>query len=242
VSTLMDVGTGALTAIGQLGQGQTASPEDGALILRNSNLLLDQWSTQRLFLYVVGIRQHSLNSSIPSYTLGPSGAMSGTRPSFIESCQVNVPGSSIWLPVNVLDKSKWDAIINKNAIADVPTDMYPAPDYPNWTIYVNPAPILAAQIRFGVWEAFTQFISLFDTILFPPAYQEFLESSLAIMLAPYYDQQVPQGLLARQQKAELAVMKINAQGLGGSLGATQLLQSPNTGQPISPGGSQGGGQ
>lgn len=211
-------------------------------MLRYSNLLLNQWSTQRLFLYYVSIRQYTLAANTADYTLGPSGSLGGAvvRPTFIESGQVNVPGSSIWIPLNVLDKQKWDAILTKGAVDDIPTDMYPEYSYPNAGLHFNPAPRGTPNVRLGCWEQLTQFTSLFDTLAFPPAYEEFLESSLAIILAPFYDQVVPQNLVQRQQTAQLAVMKYNAQGIGGSLGASQLLQSPNTGQPIAPGGGGGG--
>ena len=74
MSTLLDVGTGALTAIGQLGQGQTPNAEDGALILRLSNLLLSKWSTMRLMLYYVATRTYALAPSTADYTIGPAGA------------------------------------------------------------------------------------------------------------------------------------------------------------------------
>ena len=81
MSTLLDVGSAALFALGELGVGQTVSPEDGAIILRQANLLLDQWSTVRLFLYNVNIRSYTLSPSTADYTIGPSGAsFTATRP------------------------------------------------------------------------------------------------------------------------------------------------------------------
>lgn len=237
-STLLDVGSGALTAIGQLGQGQSASPEDGAQVLRYANLLLSQWSTQRLFLYYVAIRSYVLQANVADYTLGPSGTLVAARPTFVESFQVQVGGSTIWLPGSMADKQKWDALVTKGAVDDIPTVLYVEYGFPNLTLHFNPAPRATPSFRLGTWEQLTQFTSLFDTIQFPPAYEEFLESSLAIMLAPYYDQPVPQSLQARQAKAEMDVMKINAQSIGGSLGPAQLLQSPNVGQPIPSGGPQ----
>lgn len=234
MSTLLDLGSGALTAIGQLGAGQTANPEDGALILRYSNLLLSQWSTSRLYLYYVAIRQYALAvSASASYTIGPTGStFTAARPVLIESAQVQVGNTTIWLPMNILDKAKWDAIVTKGSVDDIATDIYPEYNYPNITFYVNPAVRAATNIRLGCWEQLTQFASLFDTIAFPPAYEEFLESSLGIILAPFYDQVVPNTLIQRQATAQMAVMRINAQSLGGALGPTQTLQSPNVGNPI----------
>ena len=232
MSTLLDLGSGALTAIGQLGAGQTASPEDGALILRYANTFLAQCSTKRLLIYWVNTRQFALVPSTVDYSIGPTCAtFTGPRPTFIESAQVNVTGGT-WIPLSILDKAKWDAIVTKNALADIPDKIWPEYSYPNIGFHINPAPFTTPQIRLGCWEQLTQFVTLFDQIAFPPGYEEFIESSLAIILAPFYDQPVPPGLVTRQQRAEAAIMGINAQSLGGALSSAQALQSPNLGQPI----------
>lgn len=232
-STFLDVMTGSLTAIGQLGFGQTASAEDQALFLRLVNLLLSKISTTRLMLFNVATREYTLTPSVADYTVGPSGAtFTAARPTFIESAQVQQVNGGPWMPLSVLDKPKWDAIRTKDAIASVCNDLWPEYTYPNLTFHVNPAPSGAPKVRLGAWEPLTPFASVFDPVSFPQAYEEYLESTLAIMGAPYYDQPVPQGLRDRQAAAELAVMKINAQGMGGSLGEAQTLTGPNLGSPI----------
>ena len=241
MATLMDVVSDALTAIGQLGQGQTPSPEDGAQGLRQANLIISQATTKRLMLYWVAIRQYSLSQMVADYTIGPSGAtFTAPRPTIVESGQANIPGSNVWLPVSMLDKPKWDALINKGAYADIPERLYVEYTYPNLTFHVDPKPIGSPQIKLGAWEPLTKFTSLFDTVNFPDPYEEWLTSALIVKLAPYYDQPVPANLVDRATKGELAVMQYNAQTLGGALGADQLLNSPNVGQPIPPG--SGGGQ
>lgn len=238
MSTLLDVIAGSLTALGQLGQGQTANAEDGALGLRLANLLLTQKSTERLFIYNVTPVIWILTPNVQDYTWGPSGAtFNGPRPAFVESAQVQPAGTSMWLPVSILDKTKWDAIRNLGASTpDVPDDVWVEYTYPNLTFHVNPISSSAPKMRFGTWQLLQQFASLFEVLALPPAYEEFLESNLAIMLGPYYDQPIPPDLEVRAQRAEAQVMKINAQGLGGALSAGQKFDTPNLGQPILPGG------
>ena len=241
MSTLLDVISGALTAIGQLGQGQSPNAEDAALGLRRANLLLSQWGTQRLYLYYVNTRQYTL-TGVADYTLGPSGTLStDDRPTFIESAQMQASNGGPWVTLSILDKKQWDAIRTKDATASVADDFWPEYSYPAMGLHFNPAPSSGAKVKLGCWEQLAQFASVADSIAFPPAYEEFLESTLAITMAPDYDQPVPATLALRQQRAEAAVMKINAQSLGGSLGEGQTLQSPNLGAPIMPaaaGGSQ----
>lgn len=233
MSTLLDVIAASLTEIGQLGRGQTASPEDGALGLRQANLLLSRRSTQRLFLPYVATRQYNLISGTADYTVGPSGAtFTAARPTLIESAQANVIGSNVWVPLSIWDKSKYDSIRNRAMTADVPDGLYPEYTSPNLAFHVHPIPISTPLIKFGVWEQLTQFASLFDTLAFPPAYEAWLEAKLAVLLAPFYDQPVPATLIATMQETEADLQRYNAQSMGGAVSEAQRLTSPNVGQPI----------
>lgn len=233
MSTLLDLVASALTSIGQLGQGQTANPEDGALGFRQANLLLSQKSTQRLFLPYVSIRQYTLSAATADYTIGPTGAtFTALRPTLIESAQINVGSTGVWLPISIYGKPQWDAIRNKAATADIPDGVYVEYLLPNIAFHVNPVPVGTPGIRFGAWEQLTQFVTLFDVLAFPPAYEEWLESAVAIQLAPFYDQPVPQSLVDRRQRAEAAVMDFNARTIQGSPSEAQQFKSPNIGLPV----------
>lgn len=244
ISTLLDVIGGALTIIGQLGRGQTVAPEDGALGLTETNLLLSQASTKRLMLPYVGTRTYTLVANTADYTVGPSGLFVAPRPTLIESAQAQVaPGVDAWIPMNVLDKAKWDGLIDRSAVGLFPISIYPEyAGFPNLAFHIHPKPSSGSGIRLGAWEALTQFTSVFDVIAMPPAYEEWIKATLAVLMAPSYDQPVPGPVLQRQAKAEQAVMEINAQSIGGSLGTTQSLVTPNVGQPIPPAPPAAGGQ
>ncbi len=83
---------------------------------------------------------------------------------------------------------------------------------------------------------------MFDTIAMPPAYESWLESALAIILAPYYDQPLTQSLLDRRSETTADLNRYNAQSLGGALSGAEKFDSPNVGMPIPSGpgpGAQG---
>jgi len=230
-STLMDVLSGAMTAIGQLGRGQTLNASDAALGLRLSTLILSKASAKRLFLPFVAQRQYTLQANVGDYSIGETGATyTDTRPVFIESAQINVPGSSYWPPISIIDKPKWDAIPNRGALDEVPTVVYVQYSFPNLTFRVHPKPIATPIIRFGAWEPLTPFATVFDPVSFPPAYEEWLEVELAVAYGPYYDQPTAQ-LNDRLIDARQTVMQINAQAMGGAVSDAQTLESPNVGQP-----------
>ena len=242
MSTLLDCVSGALNMIGMLGSGQSPSPEDGANGLREANLLLSNASTNRLMLFNVSTLSFVLAPSVSSYTLGPTGLFVAVpRPTFIESAQVNVGASNYWSQLSMLAKPQWDAINNMGAIADVPDVCWPDYAWPNIRLNFNPAPLASPAIKLGAWVQLQQFATLFDQIgnAFPPEYEDWIQSSLAIRLASYYDQPVTADLAARAQRAETAVMAKNAQGLGGALSDADKFQSPNLGQPLPQGPAAG---
>jgi hypothetical protein len=238
MGTLLDLGSSALTQIGQLGSGQTATPEDGAQILRQANLILSAKSTQRLFLQYVATREFVLTPGLADYTLGPVAGATfvAPRPTFIESAQAKIPGTNSWFPINILDKAHWDGIVGKGATDEKPSSLYPEYTFPNMAFHVNPIPTGGAGLRLGAWEQLTQFASLFDIIALPLAYEAWLEVKLATVLSVFYDQPLPQALMMRMQETEADLQKYNAQGLGGALTAAQRLEAPNLGQPIPSGG------
>lgn len=243
MSTLLDIVTGALTSLGQLGLGQTASPEDGANGQRHMNLLMGRFSAERLLIPYVATRSYALVANTADYTIGPTGAtFTEARPTFIESAQVFVPGSSYLTSMNILDKPKWDAIHNRSAMAEVPESVYVEYLPLSLAFHVHPKPIAAPLMQLGAWLQLQKFSTLFDAFALPEEYEEFLESSLALVWAPDFDQPIPQSLIDRQGKAQQAVMSKNAQGMGGAITSAQMLQSPNVGQPIPSGQAAPAGQ
>ena len=233
-STLADVVNGALGAIGQLGVGQSLGPEDANLGLRLTNLLLSKATTRRSMLYSVKTRTYQLTAGVVDYTIGQGGGATFTdpRPVLIESAQVTPIGTSLVLPVSIVAKPAWDAIRNKGATADVPDTLYPEYTYPNMAFHINPKTLVGPiNILLGCWEELQKFATIMDAVSFPDAYEEYLESNLGILMAPYYDQPIPQSLAQRAVMAEMAVIDYNVQALGTAVTDGQRLQSPNVGQP-----------
>lgn len=232
----IDVASDALTAIGQLGTGQTISPEQAEQALRVANRMLGKWNTQRLMLYYVNSRTYNLLTTIQDYTIGPTGSIGGavTRPTFVESGQVSLPSSAQNTPLSILDKAKWDAIGDRGATCSangLPQSVYIEYSYPNIGLHFWPVPNNAAGLALGCWEQLTVIATIFDDITWPPGYDDAFMWNLAMALCPFYDMPVSQSLGAQAADSLLKVMKINAQGLGGALDETQTLKSPNVGGP-----------
>src|ERR1019366_8699097 len=118
--------------------------------------------------------------------------------------------TNYWRDISILSKAEWDAIEDKGATCGqngIPSDFWAQPTYPNTTIRVWPIPSTGVIINLGTWEELQQFVTIFDTVNFPPGYQECIVTNLAMELAPYYHVEVSP---AMQQLAADAMLKIQA--------------------------------
>lgn len=241
MATLLDVITDSVTILGQLGVGQSLSPEEGQQGLREANRLTNKWSVQKLLQYWINTRVYTLTANKQNYTLGPTATdFVAARPVFIETALAVIPTTVVEETMSVLTKTQWDAIRDKGALCSsmgTPGSMWPETAYPNMILHFHPIPNYFGSpgmtIKLGTWELIQQFASIADTINLPPAYEEMLKQNLAMQLAPYYD--VSAAVVANLQQLAadslLEVQKLNTQNLTGALGVTQTLQEPTTGIP-----------
>lgn len=240
MATFLDLATDSLTAIGQLGTGQSVSSEQSAQALRVANRMIGKWSIQRLMLYLVTTRPFNLSANVQDYTIGPTGVpVAGARPTFVESAQCTIPGTSMQNTMSVLKKSQWDAIPDLGARTSangIPDKFWPEYTYPNLAIHVHPIPQATVAIKLGTWERLQLFATIFDTVTFPDGYEEAIVANLAMELCPYYDMPVSSDLQALAADGLLKIQGINAQTLTGALDEAQTLNSPNTGTPLPTGG------
>lgn len=232
----------ALTIIGQLGTGQTMSPEQASQCLRFANRMIQKWSTQRYMLYNVETRQYALTSGTQDYTVGPTGAMfTAPRPVFIQAAQIALPGSSMDVDLNILDNIKWGAIRDKGATCSangLPQDIWVEYRYPNFAFHIWPKPGNAADIKLAAWELLQQFATIFDELSLPPGYEEAIVKNLAMYLASAYDMTPSPELTQEAADGLIEIQKINAQSIGGALGPSQVLSAPNVQTPVGGGGGQ----
>lgn len=247
MATFLDIASLSLTKIGQIGTGQTASNEMLQQALTVGNLMLDEWSIDRLLLYNVNTRTYVLTANKQDYTVGPSAVdFVAPRPTFIETARVALPGSKQFNPLNVLDRTKWGAIRDVGATCSpngLPQDIWPEYTFENLTFHLWTIPANAATILLGCWEELQQFQTLFDLLNFPPGYGNAIMNNLAQALCAFYDMPTPPEVAQSAALGLARIRAINAASLGGSLGESQTLVSPSVGptntgaaaQPVIPG-------
>lgn len=228
--------------LGQLGVGQSLSPEEVQQALRVYNRMAGKWSVQRLLQYWINTRQYLLTGGQQNYQVGPTATppgFSGLRPVWVETCNCVIPFTLEEKTQNMLSKSQWNAIRDKGAMtsaAGAPQDCWPEMGFPNITLHFWPIPQQSVTINLGVWELIQQFATIFDVVNLPPAYENAIVTNLSFELCAYYD--VPaETITSVQQLAADAlneVKQLNARTIEGALGESETLQDPTTGNPPPP--------
>ena len=239
----IDIASSALTDIGQLGIGQSPSPEQVTQALLYCNQWLETQSIQRFMLPTVGSQGYVLTANLQDYVVGPyatgPGSFVAARPTFVESAQVQLPGSAMTEPLNLLDRSKWGAIRDKGAVCSalgLPQDIWIEYNYPNINFHVWTIPSNGCMVFLAGWVQLQQFVTPYDLLNFAPGYQRAIQKNLAVELASAYDMQPSASLLQSAADGLVQIQKLNAQSLGGALGESQTLVNPNQTVPPPTGG------
>lgn len=248
MSTLLNLLSDSLTSIGQLGVGQTISPEQGQQGLRIIQRIIAKLSTRRVMMYTIAQRPFTLTANVRDYTLGPTGTLGvgvQTRPVFVEEVRVAGVGSQQESPLTLVDPVGWAGIRDKgatNSALGLPQLVWPEYSYPNLGLHFWPIPSAAITVTLGTWELLQNFLTLFDTINLPFGYEELLFQLMAIEWAPYFDMPVSATMSQLAGDAIQSIQGINTQGLGGAFDESQRLETnPNLAVP-KPTGAPAGGQ
>jgi hypothetical protein len=201
VQNLIDL---AAKDLGVLASGESLQPEEYTDALNKLNALLDSWDAMKLNIFAINRNQYALTSGTGSYTLGPSGTLTSTRP--IAIVAANVIASNFSTPMRLISKDEYNAIPNKTDTSIAPKVLYSDNDYPLTTIYVQPLPSGTPELELYTWEPMPQFNATSAAFAMPPGYQRALEFALAIDMAAMFGRQVdPIALAGVAAKAEAAM-------------------------------------
>lgn len=202
----------ALKAIGVLGAGETAQPEDTADGLSRLNSLIDSLGTQRQTMYKVLRTTQTLTANTASYTIGSGGAISIVRPTIIERAGLIIDTTAT-TPVEIAISIYTDQAYARDVLKTLTSPLAGGIYYDNgWTaglgiIYPLPIPTVSTtQLVLYTPQAVTEFADLVTDYTFPPGYQRFLRTNLALEIAPEYGR-MPSPLLIEQAADAKADMK-----------------------------------
>lgn len=223
-ATLLDLFTETLVDLGEIGAGESISPEDGQYLFGKTNEMLDSNSTERLNIYSIQELQLLIPSSKLTYQIGPGAVdFDQARPIKIDGANILVPiggsGNASSSPLEIIGETQWRALSDvSGSLANIPSKLYPDYAWPimNLNLYPVPRAVTATLLQLSTWVPLQQFTALTDELNMPTGYQAFVVQNIKIVIAQAY------GHVVDQSMADLALTyKQRIQGLN--------IQSPNIG-------------
>ena len=192
---VQDLLNAAARTAGIIASGETLQSNELTDALLSANMLLDSWSTERLFIMDTPRTVLTLAAnSTGVYQIGPGGADFPTqpRPIRIERAGWVFQGNSpqpVEVPLYIMNTDEWARV----AIKQLPTSTIPTAIYVDYgpsfvTISTYPSVTAGGAIALYSWQPLPQFANLADTLTLPPGFQEALRYNIAGRLAIDYGQ------------------------------------------------------
>lgn len=208
MATAADLIKYAMHELGVLGAGKTPTANEQTDCLFMLNAMLETWSNDSLLVPFRTQISHTLDGST-SYTIGSTGDISATRPTYIDSAYVTK--NSTDFPVTVLrDRSAYDRISDKD-ISGTPRFIYYEPTLSDGTLYVYYAGDSTHTLYLNTRGQLTEFTDTTTDIALAPGYKEAIYSNLAISVAPMFEVSVTQETVKKAKDSKSAIKRLNRQ-------------------------------
>lgn len=199
----------ALGEIGVKEAGQSVPSEDAALALRYLNRILQRWSNHRLMIPSLTEISVTLDGS-GSYTIGPSGAVTATRPNKVITAYYRDSGG-LDTPVEILTDSQWQKIGLKDT-GGPPTGIWYERTSTNGTLHVYPD-VAGYTLKLQCQVLLSSFATTSTSLTLPEGYESALVLTLACDLAGQYQKPISADLAKRAAAANRSVKRTNHETL-----------------------------
>lgn len=222
--TVLDLITRSMRLLGALniGDNPTAPEAQDALIALNA--LVDSWATERLMMFTTGRNIYNLAQNQQVYQIGPSGPdWIAPRPQYLDGAGLLLvnsdPTQTIERPLHVLRTDlEWARVRAKGITSTLPTKIYydrgfstGSGNLGSGNVALWPIPTIANQIALYTPTIVSQFTGLTQTISLPPGYARALPYALAIEMAPEFDREPSQVVVAVREAAIASLKRANLQ-------------------------------
>jgi hypothetical protein len=222
--TVSDLITRSMRLLGALNIGDQPTAAEAQNALTALNALADAWALERLLLYTTGRNLYNLAPNQQVYQIGPLGPdWIAPRPLSLEGAGLIISSSDptqvLEVPLEVLRTDRdWQMLRVKGITSTLPTKLYydhgfstGAGNLGSGNIALWPVPTQANQIALYTPTAISQFTGLTQTISLPPGYNRALVYSLAIEMAPEFDRQPSEVIVAVAERALDNLKRTNLQ-------------------------------
>lgn len=210
MSTALDIVTRAMRLAGVYQKGEVPDADEAQDGLDALNTMLASWSIEKLFVYYIVEESLTLTANQGSYTMGPSGDLNTTRPTFIDdSCRITLDNMDYGL--KKIDHDAWSAIVAKTTVnSNIPMYIFADMQNPLVTLKFWPEPSQTATAVICSWKQLQNFSTLTTELALPPGYKRAIEYSLAEEFGPEFDVEVPTQVMRIAGKARKNIKRLNA--------------------------------
>lgn len=196
--TAIDLIRRAMMHIGVLAEGEVPSADQASDGLDALNDVLETWSIESLAVYGALPEQFNLVAGQSTYTVGPGGEWSTTRPISISSAVMTV--DNVDFPIGQWSYTEYSSLAIKYQ-PGIPEKLVYINDAPLARVILYPVPYANAVITVDIPRLLTEVASVSDTISLPPGYARALQYAVAEELAPQYGSPIDVSARARSTKA-----------------------------------------
>lgn len=163
-----------------IASGESPTADELVDGLKTFNDLLEGWSTERLSVWQRVNEEFTLASGVASYTIGPAGSFSTTRPIRIQDSFARVNGTDF--PVAAWSRQEYNRVAVK-ANGGIPERFVYINEYPLGVLVFYPVPSVGMTLHLSSDKLLTFPLTLTTTLAYPPGYERALRFALAINLA-----------------------------------------------------------
>jgi hypothetical protein len=214
MTTAVDLITLALKDIGTNGIGQSISAEDTADALATLNMMLGQWSAERLSVFHLIDTAHQANGSV-SYTVGPGGDFNIARPIKINAAYARLAssgaGSAVDYRISMIDAREDYARISLKTLNSFPEWAFYDSAFPLGNLFLYPVPNSSYELHIVTMDTLPQFSTAATVVNLPPPYMAAIRYNLAIYLASTYQLEPTPSLVRLAMNAKRVVKRMNVQ-------------------------------
>lgn len=212
MSTVADLISGALRALGVLASGEAPTANEQTDAFNSLNDMLDSWANERLTLYATVRASYALIPNHNPHTIGTEGSpdFSATRPIRIDRASLVLASSgNAELPIKVQSDHEWQ-ITQGKVTTGMPVFLWYDSQYPLANIWLQPVPVEADTLVLYCWQQLGRFASVNTTVDMPPGYLRALRFNLAKELAMEYGKSLSPEAVQAADDSLAAIKRGNA--------------------------------
>lgn len=185
-----------MVEIGAYSPGETLASAHQQLGLLRFQNQLNSWQADQLALNLQTPLPFTLTSGTSNFTVGPTGALVTTRPSFINGINYLIPGTTppTEVPLGPMDDDQYMALSQKTLGSSLPQLYHLNATMPNATIFVWPQVTQSVGLVIYLDQGIDVPAALNTSVTGPQGYAEAFMYQLALRLCGPMARPIPDGL------------------------------------------------